>query len=365
MKIRLSVLLIILLIFGNLRAQDQVAILTFESTTHDFGTVEEANGPVSHTFKFTNTGSSPLVIQGVQASCGCTTPDWTRDPVMPGKTGIIKAEYNPRNRPGMFNKSLTVTANTNPATTRLFIKGNVNPRPHTLVDDYPVQMGGIRTRYRSFNFGKITTEKKLVQQFDVYNDSDKAIQFLDKIEAPEFISASVTPQSLAPKTTGKIVVSLDPTMKKELGFVTYNLKLFTDEPENSLKDFRIMATIQEYFPPMNAEELALAPRLAFDKMSFDFGSIKQSEKVSTEFIMTNNGKSDLNIRQTSSNCGCVVAEMEKTILKPGESVPIKVTFDPAGRRGIQQKSISIFSNDPTGPTQMITIKANVSTATGS
>src|SRR5687768_2955826 len=94
-------------------AQDSTKSTTiqFEKTTHDFGSVNES-GPITYEFKFTNTGSEPLVINNVKASCGCTTPGWTKEPVMPGKTGVVTAQYNTVNRPGGFNKSLTVIANT-------------------------------------------------------------------------------------------------------------------------------------------------------------------------------------------------------------------------------------------------------------
>ena len=109
-------------------AQDQ-GILTFEKTDHDFGNVKEEGGPVTVDFKFKNTGKAPLVVSGVQASCGCTTPDWTKEPVQPGKSGFIRAQYNPQGRPGVFNKTLTVTSNTTPATSLVTIKGNVIPAP--------------------------------------------------------------------------------------------------------------------------------------------------------------------------------------------------------------------------------------------
>lgn len=109
-------------------AQDQ-GVLTFEKTEHDFGNVKEEGGPVTIDFKFKNTGKAPLVVSGVQASCGCTTPDWTKEPVAPGKTGFIRAQYNPQGRPGIFNKTLTVTSNTTPATSLITIKGNVIPTP--------------------------------------------------------------------------------------------------------------------------------------------------------------------------------------------------------------------------------------------
>jgi hypothetical protein len=357
---KISSILVVLFAIGvnYLHAQD-APTFSFETTTHDFGKVEETGGPVSFTFNFKNTGNAPLVIQNVQPSCGCTTPDWTREPIQPGKMGFIKAEYNPMNRPGAFNKSLTVTANTNPAISRLFIQGTVNPKPRTIADDYPAQMGGLRARYRSFNFGKITTEKPVTRSFDVYNDSDQPITFLDKTDAPDFIRTSVDPKTLQPKDKGVINITYDPAKKNDLGFVTDKIALYTDETNEPEKIFMAVATIEEYFPPMTAEELAKAPRLSFDKTSNDFGNIKQTDKVSTEFVMTNNGKSVLNIRQTKSNCGCTVANLPKMTLAPGESETIKVSFDPTGRRGVQQKSISIFSNDPTNPTQMITIKAKV------
>ena len=107
-------------------------VLTFEKTTHEFGDVKETGGPISVDFKFKNSGDQPIIISNVQASCGCTTPDWTKTPVGPGQTGYIKAQYNPLGRPGQFNKSMTVTSNATEGTTVVFIKGNVVPDAATV-----------------------------------------------------------------------------------------------------------------------------------------------------------------------------------------------------------------------------------------
>jgi len=359
MKTKLLFIFLLTFCVHLLSAQNGGPSAKFEKETHDFGKIQEADGAVSYTFKFINNGNAPLVIQNVRPSCGCTTPDWTKEPVMPGKTGFIKAVFNPRNRPGAFNKSLTVTTNAEPAVSRLFIKGIVEPKPRTIADDYPTVMGGIRVKYRSFNFAKITTEKPLTKSFDVYNDSDKTITFLDEIKTPEYIKVNVNPKSIAPKSLGKIEVTYDPSIEKKLGFVSNLVVLKTDESENNIKDFRVVASVEEYFPPMNAEQLAKAPKLSFEKTVHDFGSIKQGDQVSTEFTFTNAGKSDLNIRETKASCGCTISNLEKSTLKPGETSSIKITFNSRGRRGIQQKSISVFSNDPANPTQRITIKAKV------
>src|ERR1700755_2874818 len=74
-------------------ANADLAVATFDAQNFDFGKIKQGT-PVTHEFKFTNTGKVPMIITNVQASCGCTTPDWTKDPVPPGGEGFIKATYN-------------------------------------------------------------------------------------------------------------------------------------------------------------------------------------------------------------------------------------------------------------------------------
>ncbi len=100
--------------------------LVFDNEVHDFGTVPE--GPAAdYEFKFKNTGKEPINLQTVNASCGCTTPSWSKEPVLPGKTGSIKASYATQGRPGGFTKSITVVSNA--GTKVLTIKGTVEPAP--------------------------------------------------------------------------------------------------------------------------------------------------------------------------------------------------------------------------------------------
>jgi Protein of unknown function (DUF1573) len=102
-------------------------VIKFTKETHDFGKVEEGV-QATHTFEFTNTGTAPVVISNAQPSCGCTTPDWTKEPVMPGKTGFVKASFNSTGRPGNFNKNITVISNSETPQIALTIKGEVNPK---------------------------------------------------------------------------------------------------------------------------------------------------------------------------------------------------------------------------------------------
>ena len=101
-------------------------IMAFEETEFDFGTVTEGE-KVSHTFKFTNTGEEPLILSNAKGSCGCTVPQWPREPIAPGESGEVTVEFNSKNKKGKRNQKVTITANTNPPQTFIFLKGQVDP----------------------------------------------------------------------------------------------------------------------------------------------------------------------------------------------------------------------------------------------
>ena len=109
-------------------ADDKYAEATFETKSHDFGTIQEAKGPVTCTFEFTNTGNKPLLIIDATASCGCTRPEYPSKPIKPGKKGKIKVTYSPIGRPGAFKKSVKVKTNGKERTTTLRIEGTVIPK---------------------------------------------------------------------------------------------------------------------------------------------------------------------------------------------------------------------------------------------
>jgi hypothetical protein len=95
--------------------------------TFDFGTIKEGE-IAEHTFKFTNVGEAPLIISNASASCGCTVPSYSKDPIPVGGTGEILVKFNSSNKPGVQNKTVSITANTNPKLSRLNIKAIVAPK---------------------------------------------------------------------------------------------------------------------------------------------------------------------------------------------------------------------------------------------
>ena len=99
----------------------------FGEMEYDFGTINEGQ-VVEHVFNFTNNGQAPLVISNITASCGCTSPDWTKAPVQPGEEGFVKVVFNSTAKSGSQAPTVTIQANTNPTVTRLRMKGSVTPK---------------------------------------------------------------------------------------------------------------------------------------------------------------------------------------------------------------------------------------------
>ena len=107
------------------KPEGPLPVMEFETMEYDFGTITEGD-IVKTTFKFTNNGEAPLIIQSARGSCGCTVPSWPREPIPVGGTGEITAEFNSKGKPGNQNKLITITSNTWPKNSTLRIKATVN-----------------------------------------------------------------------------------------------------------------------------------------------------------------------------------------------------------------------------------------------
>jgi outer membrane biosynthesis protein TonB len=100
------------------------ATIVFESPVYDFGKATDGD-KVAHDFKFTNTGTSPLIITNASASCGCTVPDYPHEPIAPGASGVIKVVFDTSGKVGVQNKQVIIASNAATPSTELFIKGEV------------------------------------------------------------------------------------------------------------------------------------------------------------------------------------------------------------------------------------------------
>lgn len=139
-------ILFLLLVASSAFAQDKKdeaakPIISFERLTHDFGKVYDGRS-VSYEFVFVNTGKTPLILSNVQPSCGCTTPEWPREPIMPGQKGKIKAIYTAGTFRGAFNKSINVSSNASQSPIQLIIKGVSEDTPKEPTSPVRIEQSG-------------------------------------------------------------------------------------------------------------------------------------------------------------------------------------------------------------------------------
>jgi hypothetical protein len=109
------------------KPEGPLPVIEFTKVDHDFGTVSEGK-KVSYKYTFKNNGQAPLIVQSAQPSCGCTVPTWSQEPIPVGGEGFVTAEFDTNGKPGINNKTITVTANTWPKVTTLRFKAMVTPK---------------------------------------------------------------------------------------------------------------------------------------------------------------------------------------------------------------------------------------------
>jgi hypothetical protein len=332
--------------------------ISFNETLHDFGKFKEADGKVTYKFEFINTGGSDLIIQNVSASCGCTAPRWTREPVPPGDKGYVAATYDPAGRPGSFHKYVTVISNSNPGSVRLTISGEVEPKPRTIEDDYHYAMGPMRLKSNHLAFGNLKNTATEEKQLEVINNSAENVSVAFQ-KVPKHVTIKMVPALLKPKQKGLIVATYNAPMRNDWGFVIDRMTLEINGTADRAYSLVVSANIEEDFTTLSDAELANAPVLSVDDPEFQFGKINQGEKVEHTYVLTNSGKSNLLIRKVNASCGCTAVQPEKTVVAPGESVNIKTVFNSAGKVGNQNKTVTIITNDPQKSKMILWVKGEV------
>ncbi|MDW7694402.1 DUF1573 domain-containing protein [Flammeovirgaceae bacterium SG7u.111] len=171
-------LLLSLFGFGTALAQGN---LVFEITEHNFGEVREGE-LAEKVFKFINTGDIPVVIKDVWASCGCTTPEWPKEPILPGDSSEIAVVFNSTGRPGTFYKTISIASNALEPISKLIIRGQVIRPTDPAKPQGGNNSASLELGEKSYNFGKIQVGDKLVRNVFVKNTSERSV-FIEGLQS--------------------------------------------------------------------------------------------------------------------------------------------------------------------------------------
>lgn len=342
----------------TLTAMGQTPVITFDKTTHDFGKINEADGRVTTVFTFKNEGIAPLVLSNVRASCGCTTPKWTREPIEPGQTGEITVTYNPSGRPGRFQKTVTVTSNATEPSTRLYIKGEVIPKPVKPVDEYPVKMGELSLKRKSANFGTLTQGSSKQIEIEYANQTSQPVTVAILMsENDSYIKNNVTLQTVEPNQTGKLQFSLQTTECPLLGPVSTTAYVMVNGKRDisSTYEISLSANIKEDFSQLTVEQRQQAPIAEIEK-EINLGTIAKGKKTASKITIANVGINPLYVRRVIVNDEKIKYVAPKAV-KGGKKADLKLEVEVAANANPAQYSrvLTLITNDPNKPVTNVKI----------
>ncbi len=344
---KISIILLVLSTFVFANAQKPV--IDFETKTWDFGKFNEQDGVVTYNFKFTNRGSSPLVVNRVQASCGCTTPTWTKEPIEPGRSGSITVSYNPAGRPGVFTKSIVVYSNASEEQTSLLIKGEVLTQPRTAAENYPMTFGSeIRAKTKLVQMNNIDKGKTQVRQLEIINGGKAPLKIAVE-NLPNYITYTVLPETLNPEQTGIISFTLNSKLCTNWGPITDEGFLVVNGQKNLNEEYKvkILSNIVENFRDMTHEQKQKAPIFETPQRNLDLGVIKAGTKKPVKFKVGNKGINNLEIRRIINYNREVMVHPEKLTVSSGKNGFITTTVDSKNLgEGDYKKTITLQTNDP-------------------
>ena len=340
-------LLLVCLLF-SLVAMSQKAVISFDEKTHDFGKVKEEDGKITHVFDFVNKGTGPLVVSRVQASCGCTTPVWTKEPIEPGKKGTITVIYNPAGRPGGFTKNITVYSNASDEQTTLTIHGEVIPKQTGENSAYPVNIGGLLLKAKVVQLNNVDKGKIQTRVLEILNTSKVPVRpSLDNL--PAYMTATVLPETLKPNEEGKITFTFNSKNCNQWGPVSDEVYLSLNGAKKFSDDSKIIVVgnVVEDFSKLTLDQKRKSPILEMPVKSINLGAISAGSKETGKLKVSNKGLGMLEIRRIINNNKELMIRTSKNSLASNKSTDIVVKLDTKNlTEGEYKKSFTVQTNDP-------------------
>ncbi len=334
--------------------------LVWERNLIDIGTVMQEQGEVVSEFFFVNKVDFPIFIQEIITDCGCTTASYTTDTLSIDKIGSVKIRYEPDGRGGPFSKMIIVKTNIDSEGDSLFLEGYNLPLPENLESHYSEEIEGLGFYSPTINMGNVINNEAKIKRVDFFNYRKYPIMMNEvRTQLPDHVQAQFVPRVVPGRSRGILELTYDGAAKDDFGFFQDSLEIVLIGNEERAIQLKLTAAVHEYFPPVTLSEVDNLPKLVLSEVEVDLNNINQGTPVSKNITLSNEGGAPLNIRKIVSNCDCLTFLLDKEDLEIGEKAQLTFTFDPKGRRGIDHKTLTIFSNDPLLPTRTVMIRSRI------
>lgn len=356
-----TLLLIASVLCGSGKIEAQQRQIVFEETVWDFGDVEESGGSVEHTFTFTNATASPVVILDVSTGCGCTTPKYSRKPVMAGEKGEIVVAFDPINRPGHFSKGVSVMTSASKEPVQLQVKGNVIPRVKTIDELYPFDMGGgvrFDTNLRAFAY--VGRGDRVDASIGWINTSGKTARLALEWQQRSGLLSVDAPEVLAAGERGEIKLHYEvPKQSDRYGTLTDVLAVDINGVRSRTAVSVNAIAVDRYDAAV--DDMA-SPDMELSKKFIKFGELKRGATAEDSSVtVTNNGGGDLIIRAVELKSGDLECSLKAgDRIAAGKSATVKFRLATAkADYGVWVDRVRIITNDPAHPMQTLRVTAIV------
>lgn len=331
--------------------------LVFTPSEWNFGTIREADGRVTHVFSGQNTGDKPVVILDVTTTCGCTAPEFSKQPILPGAKTQVKVTFDPANRPGTFAKDLIVYSIERQKIASLTIRGSVVAREKTPEELYPVDAGdGLRLTENMCAFTYVYQGQQVQSAISFLNTSNRPISLTLRPETPTGLLTVSYPRTIAPGQRGELNFSyLIPTDKPRYGTLrdTFAIQINGKTSATALLVHGIGVD-----SPASATQ-SKAPKAEIEKNIVKFGVVKRSAPLRKEpLTILNQGTAPLIIRAVELPGNFRTSLRPGTIIPAGGSTTCEITLDPSQQDfGTLTGQLMLITNDPSRPMRRIRITA--------
>lgn len=331
--------------------------ITTQQETIDCGQVLFRN-PVTVDFPLMNAGTKALRISQVRKSCGCTEVKYPEREIAPGDSFLVRATFDAKQM-GTFIKQIGLFSNAGEKPFVLTMRGKVVERVVDFAGNYSYQLGKLKVDVQDLEFDDINRGDRPVQRIHIMNPTDEVLRPV-VMHLPPYLTAQVSPSKLAPRHSGVVTVVLDSRKLRDLGLNQTSIYLGAHlgdkvSPENEIG---VSAVLLPNFDNITAEGKAEAPKVKLSTTTLDLGSFGTKKKVKGEILMTNEGKSVLEIRSMQMFTMGLQVSLNKTKVRPGETAKLKVTAIAAELKKSRSKNprVLMITNDPDHAKVVVKVK---------
>lgn len=318
---------------------------------YNYGAFKEAEGPRSGRVRFINTGNEPVFINRVRASCGCTQTEFTEGMIVPGDTAVVGFTYNPKGRPGSFEKTVKVFIGKENELHVIKLSGTVIGAPNTLAFSYPKEAGPLRLEALSAKTGEMKKGSSRHLFINAYNQSADTI-------TPSWecgdrgVQVELTPRAIPPGDIATFGFYVRTSEEERMGPVDYRIKIMADSrfPEKGNAGVTVSTVIVPDTQTMTAEEVNNGPRAYLVPEFIDFGEVSGGKKLDFTFDILNDGNSPLEVMRVYSSEKCVKVKDKPGKIKPGKKGRVKGVIDIGNLPdGAFRIPVEVMTGDPLHP----------------